>query len=146
MALRDYVAYGGREEVARKRPQSPTSFAVSAVWRNFVHKREPFMYLGAIYLFEALTPIVTGRAMKILAGRGLPPTGLEFIAHHATADIEHADGMRQLIAEVAAAYPESKARMLYGFEHFAAIYPLPCWEAAKHRAASRFALRMDAAE
>lgn len=145
MAFRDYRACGGLEEVGRRRPMSPSAFAVSAVWRNFVHKREPFMYLGAIYLFEALTPIVTGKAMSILAGRGLAPSGLEFITHHATADIEHASSMRELIAEIAAAYPESKSRILYGFEHFAHIYPLPCWEAARRRAMGRFVSTADAA-
>ena len=146
MAVRDFIGYGGTEAEARVRPQSPTAFAVAAVWRNFVHKRQPFMYLGAIYLFEALTPLITGRAMQMLAGRGLAPTGLEFITHHATADIEHADSMKGLIAEVAFAYPEAKRPMLYGFEHFKAVYPLPCWAAAARRAQARVERRAEAAE
>jgi hypothetical protein len=135
MALRDYVALGGDESAARRRPQSPSAFAVAAIWRNITHKRDPFVYLGAVYLFDALTPIVTAKAKAALQ-RSMKGdyTGLEFIIHHATADIEHANTIRRLIVDVATSYPDKIEAIAYGFEYFAHVYPLPVWSNALHRA------------
>jgi hypothetical protein len=146
MALRDYVACGGDEDFARSRPQSPSAFAVAAIWRNIAHKRDPFLYLGAVYLFDALTPIVTERAMKLLANRGLSGAGLEFISHHATADIEHAESIRNLIVDVTTEFPEARRSVVYGFEYFKHVYPLPCWESARRRAERRVQSFAEAAE
>ena len=137
MALRDYKGFGGDEAFARTRFQSPSSFAIAAVWNHFAHKRDPFMYLGAVYLFDGLTPIVTQRAGAALSGRKLPSNGLEFITHHATADIEHADQIKKLIIDVLASYPNRKCSVVYGFEYFRHVYPLPCWNAAMKRASMR---------
>lgn len=134
MALRDYKGFGGDEAFARARFQSPSSFAVAAVWNQFAHKRDPFMYLGAVYLFDGLTPVVTQRAAAMLSSRKLSSSGLEFITHHATADVEHADQIKQLIIDVLERYPDKKASVVYGFEHFRHVYPLPCWNAALRRA------------
>lgn len=139
MALRDYVALGGIQDAARSRPQSPSAFAVAAVWRNITHKRNPFVYLGAVYLFDALTPIVTERAKVALAKAFQKNKGLEFITHHATADIEHADKIRQLIIDVAQRYPEQKQAIAYGFEYFAHVYPAPVWSSAMRRVERRAA-------
>lgn len=134
MALRDYVALGGDEKAARNRKQSPSAFAVAAIWKNIAHKRDPFVYLGAVYLFDALTPIITDRVQNQLKKRFGGSKGLEFIVHHATADVEHARQIAQLIRDVVALYPQSAESILYGFEYFAHIYPLPCWTAAMRRA------------
>jgi hypothetical protein len=133
MALRDYKALGGDEGYARSRPQSPSAFAVAAVWRNIAHKRNPFMYLGAVYLFDALTPIVTAKAKEVMASTSQTHGGFEFINHHATADIEHAETVRKLILDVATRYPEQRSAITYGFEYFAHVYPLPVWTAAMSR-------------
>lgn len=133
MALRDYVALGGNETMARARRQAPSAFAVAAVWKHIAHKRDPFLYLGAVYLFEALTPIITARVKEDLRQRLGSFNGLEFIAHHATADIEHERVIGELIAEIIARYPEAKASVVYGFEYFAHVYPLPGWRAAVDR-------------
>jgi len=137
MAMRDYVALGGDEAEARARAQSPSAFAVAAVWRNITHKRDPYAYLGAVYLFDALTPAITAKAKAVLAKRLASSKGLEFIAHHATADIEHEEQIRQLIADVAELYPEKIESIAYGFEYFAWVYPLPVWEAASRRATAQ---------
>jgi hypothetical protein len=134
MALRDYKGFGGDEAFARARIQSPSSFAVAAVWNHFAHKKDPFMYLGAVYLFDGLTPIVTQRAGIALSGRKLSANGLEFITHHATADIAHADQIKKLIIDVLEKYPDKKSSVVYGFEYFRQVYPLPCWNAALKRA------------
>lgn len=115
MALRDYGAFGGDIAAARARPPSPSAFAVAATWTMIAERRDPFLYLGAVYLFDALTPIVTARAAAALAGRNLPAAGLEFITHHATADIAHAEQIGRLIEGVAGRYPEGKPSIAYGF-------------------------------
>lgn len=134
MAMRDYVALGGSEAEARARPQSPSAFAVAAVWRNITHKRDPFAYIGAVYLFEALTPAITTKARTLLADRLATTKGLEFIVHHATADIEHEEQISQLIHDVVERYPQKIESIVYGFEYFAWVYPLPVWNAAMQRA------------
>jgi hypothetical protein len=135
MALRDYIALGGKEIEARQRVQSPSAFAVAAIWRNITHKRDPFVYLGAVYLFDALTPIVTAKAKSALRNHlGGNARGMEFISHHATADIEHAATIRRLIVDVATANPGKIEALAYGFEYFAHVYPLPVWNSALRRA------------
>lgn len=134
MAVRDYLAMGGSEKDVRGRPQSPSAFAVAAIWRNITHKRNPFAYLGAVYLFDALTPVVTDEVRVHLAKRIGTSEGLEYIVHHATADIEHEEQIRKLILDVASLYPEKIESIIYSFEYFAFVYPLPCWTAAMRRA------------
>lgn len=134
MALRSYVGMGGDEEAARRRTQSPSAFAVSATWRNITHKRDPFLYLGAVYLFDGLTPLITQLVVKSVGRETEVAPGMEFISHHATADIEHTAQIRELIVKVAGLYPEARASIAYGFEYFAHVYPLPVWEAARRRA------------
>lgn len=134
MALRDYAAMGGDEAFARARRASPSAFAVSAIWGAIADRRDPFLYLGAVYLFDALTPILTARAAEALAPHKLSGAGLEFITHHATADIAHAEQIGRLIIDVATRYPESIASIAYGFAYFRQVYPLPVWEAAFRRA------------
>ena len=146
MALRDYKGFGGDEAFARSRVQSPSAFAVAAIWNHFAHKKDPWLYLGAVYLFEALTPIVTARAGEVLGGRKLSANGLEFITHHATADIEHAGKLKLLIIDVLDTVPDKKASVLYGFEYFRQVYPLPCWSAALRRATRRTPPLAQAAE
>jgi pyrroloquinoline quinone (PQQ) biosynthesis protein C len=146
MALRDYAALGGDVAQARRRRQSPSAFAVAAVWRNIVHKRDPFAYLGAVYLFDALTPLVTAAVKDRLAGRLGRAKGLEFIIHHATADVEHERQIRQLLVEVMQAFPDSGESIVYGFEYFAHVYPLPVWLAAMRRAQRSLVARRVAAE
>jgi hypothetical protein len=141
MAIRDFVGLGGSEEYARNRRQSPSAFAVAAVWRNIAHKRDPFLYLGAVYLFDGLTPIVTAKALQMLAGRFASSSGFEFITHHATADIAHTAAVRELIVAVANRYPHTIPSIALGYEYFAHVYPLPCWNAATQRALARHQAR-----
>jgi len=140
MALRDYVALGGNEEYARNHPISPASFAVSGVWWMMAHMRDPFMYLGAVYLFEGLTPLITGIAKPHLVSQGMPANSLEYIEYHSTEDIRHANLMRHTLKEAVEQYPEAAASIKYGFDCFLYVYPLPVWETAYQRAKSEFKL------
>jgi len=134
MALRDYIGLGGDEEFARHRRMSPTAFSTAAVWRMLAHMRDPFAYLGALYPFEGLTPIVSEMVKGILRDKGFKDNSTEFVEYHSTADLEHTRLVKELIMKIAKEYPESKAGMCYGINYFLAVYPLPVWNAAFKRA------------
>jgi hypothetical protein len=134
MAVRDFVGLGHEEHLARG-TQTPTAFATAACWRMFAHKRMPFAYLGGLYLFEGLTPLVTGLAKPHLAEQGMTPASLEYIEFHSTEDIRHAKVVDSLIRDVVAAFPDRAAEVRFGFDAFRQVYPLPGWRAAFARSA-----------
>ncbi len=137
MALRDYVALGGNEEYARQHlKMSNASFAVSGVWWMITKLRDPFAYLGALYPFEGLTPIISARVKAILAAKSYPQGALEYIEFHSTEDIKHANLIKALIEETVARYPEAEASIKEGIDRFLAVYPIPVWTAAYERATS----------
>lgn len=134
MALRDFVGLGGSESEARSRRMSPEAFAVAGVWWLIARKRDPFAYLGALYLFEGLTPRVTGMVKPALRAMGMGDRALEYIEFHSTEDIKHANLVHHLISRVATQYPGAVESMKYGYECFEQVYPLPVWRAAYLRA------------
>jgi hypothetical protein len=133
MALRDFVGLGGDENSARNSGMSPQSFAVSAVWWMIARQRDPFAYIGALYLFEGLTPIVTALVKSQLRAKGLKENALEYIEFHSTEDVKHAKLVNHMIVETITKYPESLASMKYGYECFEAVYPIPVWRSAYER-------------
>jgi hypothetical protein len=134
MALRDFAGLGGSETSARNVRMSPEAFAVAGVWWMIAHQRDPFAYLGALYLFEGLTPTVTGLIKESLLTKGFTSSSLEYIEFHSTEDVKHANLVRYLISEVAQTYPSAGESIRYGFECFRAVYPIPLWRAAFQRA------------
>jgi len=135
MAVRDYVALGGDEAHARDpHTISHASFAVSAVWCMITKLRDPFAYLGALYPFEGLTPIVSAKVKAILANKEYPDNALEYIEFHSTEDIKHANLIKALIGETVDRHPESERGIKEGMERFLAVYPIPVWTAAYERA------------
>jgi hypothetical protein len=95
---------------------------------------DPLGYLGAEYLFEQLTALVTQAALPVIEARGLPRDGLRFVIEHATEDVKHATFIKHQILDVVTRYPESAASMLRTFDYFHAVYPLPVWDEAFVRA------------
>jgi pyrroloquinoline quinone (PQQ) biosynthesis protein C len=134
MAVRDYVALGGSEDHARNGRISDASFAISAVWWMITKLRDPFAYLGALYPFEGLTPIVTAKVKAVLTGGKYPEGALEYIEFHSTEDIKHANLIKALIEETVQRHPEAEQSIKDGMERFLAVYPLPVWTAAYERA------------
>lgn len=141
MAARDYVGLGGRElapprdgDDVRSGRMTPTSFATAAFWRMLAHKRMPFAYLGAIYLFEGLTPLITGAIKEPLRQQGFRETSLEYIEFHSTEDIRHAKLIDAMIRGVVEQYPQRADDVRFGFDAFRHVYPLPGWRAAVARA------------
>lgn len=135
MALLDYVALGGSEDYVRNQLRiSDASFTVSAVWWMITKLRDPFAYLGALYPFEGLTPIISASVKAILAGKQYPGNALEYIEFHSTEDIKHANLIKALIEETVTRYPEAEQSIKDGMDRFLAVYPLPVWNAAYERA------------
>jgi hypothetical protein len=139
MALRDFIKLGGDEAWARSRRITPASFAMAATCRLLAEREDPFSYLGYMWLFECLTPILTERAQGFLAAKGFPMEAQNFIDTYAEEDIAHADVLTKLIQKVLREYPASASAIEYGFDCFAAVYPLPIWRAALARAQAEIA-------
>ncbi|WP_439605037.1 iron-containing redox enzyme family protein [Shinella sp.] len=115
-------------------PASPATFAVAAVWWRMAEIEEPLGYLGAEYLFEQLTALVTQAALPIIEGRDLPRDGMRFVIEHATEDVKHATFFKHLILDVVTRYPTSDQAMFRCFDYFHHVYPLPVWDEAYERA------------
>ena len=141
MALRDYVSLGGNEQYARSRRISPASFAVASLWWGLWRMEDPFAYLGALYPFEGLTPIVSELARTAILKKGFPENALEYINFHAEEDIKHANLVRKLIKYVVKTYPSAAESITTGIEYFLAVYPIPVWMTAYERAQAEFVMR-----
>jgi pyrroloquinoline quinone (PQQ) biosynthesis protein C len=97
-------------------------------------QRDPFAYLGALYPFEGLTPIISQRVMEILAKKDFPGEAKEYLTFHSTEDEKHAALVRAMIEEAVRRYPEAYDSVVEGMERFLAVYPLQVWETAYRRA------------
>jgi hypothetical protein len=134
-ARQDFVQLGGiLNEV--NRPPSPEAFAVIGVWWLMARVENPFGYLGAEYLFEALTAKACSSLVSRFASRGFQHSGLRFVTEHATEDVKHAALMRELIIDAAKRYPTAGPAMLRCFDYFRGVYPIPLWNSAYARARS----------
>lgn len=134
VALSDYVRLGGDERWARQRRLSPAALAMAATCKLLAERENPFAYLGFMYLFEALTPTLSQRAMQALARKHFPAAAQTFIDLHATEDVKHTAFLRGLITKVVRDFPDAAAAIQYGLECFACVWPLPVWDAAYARA------------
>lgn len=127
MALVDAVKLGLDEKWARERYITPESFAMGAAVRLISTQLNPFAYLGYMYPFEALTPILTQRLQKVLTAKQFPSHAKHFVDYHAVADIGHAAALRKIIEQIVEKYPEAMAEIDYAFNIFTCVYPLPIW-------------------
>lgn len=144
MALKDFVKLGGDESWARSRRITPASFAMGATCRALAQLENPFCYLGYMYLFECLTPILTERAQTFLEAAGFPTAARKFIDVHAKEDIAHADALGKLVERVVRDYPDAASAIDYGFNCFSVTYPLLIWEVALQQARAEVAARAQA--
>lgn len=112
---------------------TPTALATAAFWRMLVQLRLPFAYLGALYLFEGLTPIVTGTLKKNLLAHNFESGAMRYVEFHSTEDVKHARIVDHLILDTVKRYPDKADDVLFGFEAFRQVYPLPGWTAAYNR-------------
>jgi len=129
MALADFVKLGGDETWARERRITPASYAMAATVRMLAERESPFAYLGYMYPFEALTPVLTARLQEQLGRKGFPMPARRFIDVHAEEDVSHAKLLKHLIGVAAAEFAGAAEAIEYAFDCFAAVYPLPVWDA-----------------
>jgi hypothetical protein len=132
-ALEDHGILADKSAQAKNAPPSPAAFAVASVWWRMAQVEDPFGYLGAEYLFEKLTALVTQAALPVIEERDLPRGGLRFVIAHASEDAKHAMFLKHLILDVVTRYPQSVAAMNRCFDYFNAVYPLPVWDEAYER-------------
>lgn len=133
-AREDHGKLGGLASSIDTVPASPAAFAVAAVWWRIAQCEDPFGYLGAEYLFEQLTALVTPAVLPIIDRRGLSRDSFRFISEHATEDVKHATFLKHLILDTVTRRPETGSAMLRCFDYFRQVYPFPVWEEAFSRA------------
>jgi hypothetical protein len=129
MALHDYVQLGGDEKEARERDLSPTAFAVAATCRLLAEHKNRFAFLGYVYFLETSTSRLTKAVSEMLNGQGLAAEVRTFVDLHAVEDDAHAALVARAIGYCAANYSDAAKGIEFGFRCFAAVYPLPIWEA-----------------
>jgi hypothetical protein len=113
---------------------SPGAFAVAAVWERLARTVHPLAYVGAEYLFEDLTARLAKLATESLSNRGLSQQGLRFIVDHATEDEKHSQLLKKLIGEIGRSRPALGTQIVFAFDCFRQVYPMPLWLASYTRA------------
>jgi len=133
MALRDYARLGGDPFDVRA-PMPPACMSVAAMCRMLGEHADPACYLGFMYIFEALTPVMAARVQAVMDRKAYQPEAREFIDLHATEDIRHTDMIVKAIEDLCVIRPDAGAHVLHGFDCFAQVYPVPVWNEALARA------------
>jgi pyrroloquinoline quinone (PQQ) biosynthesis protein C len=139
MALKDFIKLGGDEDWARARQMTPASYAMGATCRMLAERENPFGYLGYMYLFESVTPIMAERVQGFLQAKGFPVEAQRFIDEHAEVDIKHSDLMNKLVVKVVHDFPDAGADIAFAADCFAVVYPLPIWAAVMANVAAEIA-------
>jgi hypothetical protein len=139
-ALDGYLALGGDlNRIGRENQfMSPGAFAVAAVWERLSNCLPALSYLGAEYLFEDLTAKLASTVINKVKDRKLPVKGMQFITDHATEDERHSTLLKKLVIEIVARYPELQPDILYAFDCFRQVYPMPLWLGSYRRAVESF--------
>jgi pyrroloquinoline quinone (PQQ) biosynthesis protein C len=108
---------------------TPASYAMGATCRMLAERESPFGYLGYMYLFESVTPIMAERVQGFLQAKGFPAEAQHFIDEHAEVDIKHSDLMTKLVVKAVHDFPEAGAAIAFAADCFSVVYPLPIWTA-----------------
>ncbi len=112
----------------------PDCAAVAAVCRFLGEHTHPASYLGFMYIFEGLTPIVATRAQAVMATVTYAPAAREFVDLHAKEDIRHTHMIVGVIKDLIALDPTAAEAIRFGYRTFENVYPIPVWTAAFERA------------
>ena len=116
-------------EAAQTKP-SPAAFAVAAIARFLCEERHPLAHLGFFYLLEGTTSQIAPRLQKVLIARGVDSP---FMKLHAEGDDGHAAAMRETIMRIVKKDPSVADEIEYGYDCFAAAYPILVWNSAAAR-------------
>ncbi|HET7536851.1 MAG TPA: iron-containing redox enzyme family protein [Candidatus Didemnitutus sp.] len=133
MALRDYTRLGGDPAFAAG-PMPPECAAVAAMCHFLGEHCPAACYLGFMYIFEALTPIMARQAQQVMQASNYKPEAREFVDLHATEDIRHTDMILAVIQQLLRIQPEAFEQIIFGFRAFKAVYPIPVWTRAYEHA------------
>ena len=135
-ALDGYKALGGDQSRIGRETEftSPGAYAVAAVWERLARTVPPLAYLGAEYLFEDLTARLTKLVNESLSKRRFPTDGMRFLVDHATEDEKHSNLLKKLIQDVVHRHPELAPQVLFAFDCFHHVYPMPLWLGSYERA------------
>jgi hypothetical protein len=135
-ALNGYKALGGdQSRIGRESEMtSPGAFAVAAVWERLASTIHPLAYVGAEYLFEDLTARLAKLATERLQNRILSQEGIRFIVDHASEDEKHSQLLKRLIEEICRTHSMLGRQILFAFDCFRHVYPMPLWLASYARA------------
>lgn len=136
MALRDYLRLGGDPALAEG-AMFPECAAVAAICHFLGEHCPPAAYLGFLYIFEALTPIMAAKGQKLMSASEYLPEAREFVDLHAMEDIRHTDMILTVIAHLLRIDPSAASAIEFGLNSFLAVYPIPVWTAADERARAR---------
>ncbi len=131
MARRDFLRLGG--DPALLATLTPAAASVAATCHFLAEHCHPASYLGFMYIFEALTPTMAKRVQRAMAAHADPEAN-EFVDLHAVEDIRHTDQVMMMIQQLVQIDPEAADAILWGFDAFAAVYPIALWSAAHARA------------
>lgn len=135
MAGRDYERLGGKPELIDGQ-MLPECAAVAGICRFLGEHCPPASYLGFMYVFEALTPIMASRAQSVMDQSNYESSAREFVDLHATEDIRHTDMLLSAILDLVEVVPDAEKDILWGLNVFRRVYPMPVWQAAFERARS----------
>ncbi len=108
--------------------------SIAAIWEWMADHLHPHAYLGAEYLFEKLTAVLTRELVPALVASQLDKVNWQFIADHEEEDEKHALLLEGLINSTAEQYPQADAHILRGFDCFRQVYPVPAWRSVYARA------------
>lgn len=135
-ALDGYRAFGGDlSRIGRESEFTSTgAFAVAAVWERMSRELHPLTYVGAEYLFEELTARLAKPAAECSARLGLSKPGMRFIVDHASEDIKHSRLLKKIVVEVVRHRSDLHNQILYAFDCFRQVYPMPLWLESYRRA------------
>jgi hypothetical protein len=135
-ALEGYKSLGGDQSRIGREGEltSPGAFAVAAVWERLARTVHPLAYVGAEYLFEDLTARLAKLATESLSTRDLSQQGLRFIVDHASEDEKHSQLLKKLIQDILRSHPSLGSQIMFAFDCFRQVYPMPLWLASYARA------------
>lgn len=127
LAMAGFVGLGGDADEAARGKLSPAAYSVAAVCRHIAEVEHPAAYFGYMYLLESTTVTLGVRVRELLESVKLKD---KFITVHSKVDVKHTQDIAIDLDSVVEDLPEARGAISDSYDRFAAVYPLPIWNAA----------------